>query len=463
MLFNSYPFIFIFLPISLLGYFALHRLKQKTVAQAWLALSSIFFYGWWNVQHVPLLLGSILFNYFIGRMILRAGASEAVKMKKWVLMLGLLGNILLLGYYKYRDFLILNWNELTGSQIGLLQLVLPLGISFFTFTQIAYLVDCYRGMAKSYGMIDYVLFVTFYPHLIAGPIIHHREMMPQFEEMQTKRWDWTNVSHGCFLFCIGLFKKVVIADTFAGFADIGFMNAAHFFDSWAAALSYTIQLYFDFSGYSDMAIGLALFFNVRLPQNFDSPYKARSIQDFWQRWHMTLSRYLRDYIYIPLGGNRKGTVKAIRNTIITFVIGGLWHGAGWTFIVWGLMHGLALAVHRLWNLTRYKLPGCIAWGLTFLFINVTWVVFRAENGSQAIRILKGMFGLQGIESSISLSSAGVWLAIMILLPIIYLAPNSTELNERLAFRRGTALAMAAFFVISLLFLNRITTFLYFNF
>lgn len=255
-------------------------------------------------------------------------------------MLGISGNVLLLIYYKYADFLLVNIGEAVGFEVTLLNLVLPLGISFFTFTQIAYLVDAYKGKAREYNIINYVLFVTFYPHLIAGPILHHGEMMPQFDRIRSKLWDWGNAASGVFIFCIGLFKKVVIADSVAIYANAGFDTASGFVDSWIAALSYTFQLYFDFSGYTDMAIGAALLFNIRLPQNFNSPYKALNIQDFWRRWHMTLSRFLRDYIYIPLGGNRRGEMIMLRNLMLTFLIGGLWHGAGWTFLFWGLLHGV---------------------------------------------------------------------------------------------------------------------------
>lgn len=312
--------------------------------------------------------------------------------------MGISVNLGLLGYFKYSDFFIENFNLLTDASMPLLQLTLPLAISFFTFQQIAYLVDSYRGKTAEYDFLNYAVFVTFFPQLIAGPIVHHSEMMPQF----ASRWNWVkkykNVAMGLFIFSIGLFKKVVIADSFAVWATTGFDHAPvlTLFEAWATSLSYTFQLYFDFSGYTDMAIGAALFFNIKLPINFNSPYKALDIQDFWRRWHMTLSRFLKDYVYIPLGGNRKGDLSTYTNLLITFIIAGIWHGAGWTFVFWGLLHGLALVVHRYWKQFSYSMPKVIAWLLTFNFVNIAWVFFRANTWEDAIKVLNGMAGRTGI-------------------------------------------------------------------
>ncbi|MEK8214948.1 MBOAT family O-acyltransferase [Paenibacillus sp. FSL L8-0463] len=455
MLFNSYIFMFGFLPIVLAGYFALNRIRLFKYAKLWLALSSLVFYGWWNIRYIPLILLSILFNYTLGRY-LHCGKFRPPTL----LIFGLSANLLLLGYYKYADFFITNWNGLTGWNAAPLHLLLPLGISFFTFTQIAYLVDAYRHQAREYGLVNYILFVTFFPHLIAGPILHHKEMMPQFDRLRGKLWNWNNVLKGTLLFSIGLGKKVIIADTLAGFANSGFASAAHFVDSWVAVLSYTLQLYFDFSGYTDMAIGIALLFNIVLPQNFNAPYRALSIRDFWRRWHMTLSRFLRDYIYIPLGGNRKGFWISIRNVIITFLLGGLWHGAGWMFVLWGLLHGVGQAVEKLWARRGTPLPKGIAWVLTFAFINVTWVFFRAENLTIALRLLKGMSGISGLGIS-AVSGLMRWAIVLIVILLgVILLRRKTEIQVR---SWKTVMAMALIFVISLFFFNRITPFLYFNF
>ncbi len=303
-----------------------------------------------------------------------------------------------MAYFKYADFFIENINWAFNSQYSLLNITLPLAISFFTFQQIAYLVDAYRGETKEYNFVDYCVFVTFFPQLIAGPIVHHKEMMPQFADSKNKSINYDNIAVGLFIFSIGLFKKVVIADTFSPWVHNGFdvAETLNFFEAWATSLSYTFQLYFDFSGYVDMAIGVALIFNIRLPINFNSPYKSLNIQDFWRRWHITLSRFLRDYIYIPLGGNRNGSFRTYHNLMATFIIGGIWHGAGWTFVFWGFLHGLALVIHRFWSKLGIKLNKILAWLITFNFINFAWVFFRAEEWQDAIKVLKGMVGLNGI-------------------------------------------------------------------
>jgi len=334
----------------------------------------------------------MLFNYIVGNS-LNSNFKTIKISKKVLLILGTIANLSLLGYFKYSDFFIENFNLALGSHIELLHLALPLAISFFTFQQIAYLVDSYRNETKEYDFLNYALFVTFFPQLIAGPIVHHKEMMPQFASKWNAVKNYTNITTGLFIFSIGLFKKVVLADTFAIWATNGFDKAEtlNMIEAWATSLSYTFQLYFDFSGYTDMAIGAALLFNIRLPINFNSPYKSLNIQDFWRRWHITLSRFLKDYIYIPLGGNRKGEFKTYNNLLATFLIGGIWHGAGWTFVFWGFLHGMALVIHRLYSKLNLKIPVILAWFITFNFINITWVFFRAKEFEDAIKVLKAMF------------------------------------------------------------------------
>ncbi|OMD93891.1 MBOAT family O-acyltransferase [Paenibacillus odorifer] len=459
MLFNSYPFMFGFLPIVLAGYFILNRLRLTLCAKVWLTLASLVFYGYWNIKYVPLILLSILFNYVMGHFI----HSTTAKLRRSLLIFSLSTNILLLGYYKYTDFFIENWNEVTASNLSLHHLILPLGISFFTFTQIAYLVDVYRNQAREYNLLNYTLFVAFFPHLISGPILHHKDMMPQFDKLRNKVWNWNNIQKGTLFFSIGLGKKVILADTLAGYADNGFAAATYFVDSWVAILSYTLQIYYDFSGYTDMAIGIALLFNIHLPQNFNEPYRAISIRDFWRRWHITLSHFLRDYIYIPLGGNRKNFWISIRNVIITFLLGGFWHGAGWLFILWGLLHGVGQAVEKCWGRWGFSLPKWLSWLLTFIFVNITWVFFRAEHISQAFRLLKGMSGLNGVSLQSIESLKWAIILILILMTIILWNPLHLLNKRNFQYSWKTAFVMAFIIMFSLLFFNRITTFLYFNF
>ena len=396
MLFNSYEFIFMFLPIMFVVYFYLMSKRVVLGAKIWLVAGSLFFYSYWNITYLPLILLSMFTNYGVGLTLVN---QDRVKISsKTVLAFGIFFNLALLGYFKYTDFFLENFNGIFGSNIPLPHIILPLGISFFTFTQIAFLVDAYKKEAKEYNIFNYMLFVTYFPHLLAGPILHHKEMMPQFASVKNYVKNYRNIALGLFIFSIGLFKKVVIADNFAVWANAGFDTATtlNLIEAWATSLSYTFQLYFDFSGYTDMAIGVSLMFNIKLPINFNSPYKALSIQDFWRRWHITLSRFLRDYLYIPLGGNRKGEIRTYANLITTFLLGGLWHGAGWTFIIWGAMHGIALAIHRAWSNLGFKLNKILAWFITFNFVNIAWIFFRAKDFESAMKVLGGMFSLDNI-------------------------------------------------------------------
>jgi len=412
MLFNSYEFIFVFLPITFFIYFYLNHKRLTETSKGFLICSSLFFYSWWNIAYLPIIIASMTFNYAIGRSLHKtAGKKYSAFSKKSILIFGIVLNLALLGYFKYADFFIENINIAFDIRVEPMQLLLPLAISFFTFQQIAYLVDSYRQETKEYSFLNYALFVTFFPQLIAGPIVHHKEMMPQFTKISNKVKNYRNIALGLFIFSVGLFKKVVIADTFAIWAIQGFDIATtlNLFEAWATSLSYTFQLYFDFSGYTDMAIGLALLFNIRLPINFNSPYKATNIQDFWKRWHMTLSRFLRDYVYIPLGGNRKGEFRTYNNLMATFVIGGLWHGAGWTFIFWGFLHGLALMVQRFWSKLGFKLWTWLAWLITFNFINIAWIFFRAKEWDDAIKVLGSMFNFSEKINIYFLDKISMWL------------------------------------------------------
>ncbi|HIP11231.1 MAG TPA: MBOAT family protein [Arcobacter sp.] len=468
MLFNSVEYIFIFLPIVFFIYYYLNEKRLLTASKAFLVFASLFFYSWWNVAYLPLILISMLFNYTIGNSFVK---NKNISNKS-ILIFGVIANLSLLGYFKYADFFIENINQVSNNDISLLHLALPLAISFFTFQQIAYLVDSYRGETKEYDFLNYAIFVTFFPQLIAGPIVHHKEMMPQFANIKNKVKNYKNIATGLFIFSMGLFKKVIIADHFAKVANMGYQNTEilNIAEAWATSLSYTFQLYFDFSGYTDMAIGAALLFNIKLPINFNSPYKALSIQDFWRRWHMTLSRFLRDYIYIPLGGNRKGNISTYYNLMATFILGGLWHGAGWTFIFWGFLHGFALIVHRSWNTLGFKMNKILAWFITFNFINLTWVFFRAENFSSATELIKNMFNIYSIElltkENLLLhidSKPKVFLIILLAILLVSVGKNSNYFIEKFKPNKIYLFSFLMMFLIATLNLNKYQIFLYFNF
>jgi D-alanyl-lipoteichoic acid acyltransferase DltB (MBOAT superfamily) len=467
MLFNSYHFIFLFLPITLAGFFWIGRLGHEA-AILWLVAASLFFYGWWNPIYLWLIVISMLVNFSIGSLLGHAHTIQRRRVARWWLTIGVVFNLALLGWFKYANFAVDTINAAAGTDFHLHTIILPLAISFFTFQQIAYLVDAYQGATREYRLTHYLLFVTFFPQLIAGPIVHHKEMLPQFMRRGTLRPHWDNLAVGGTIFAIGLFKKVVLADGIAQYATPVFDAAAGgaaltLFEAWGGALAYTFQLYFDFSGYSDMAIGGARLFGIRLPLNFHSPYKATSIVEFWRRWHMTLSRFLRDYLYIPLGGNRQGPAARYRNLMLTMLLGGLWHGAGWTFALWGGLHGLYLIVNHAWHRISARLPlgwispaagRLLGWALTFLAVVIGWVFFRAADLDAALAVLKGMAGLNGvaIPNAIAarlgdlwtvLSGWGVqsylgggnvfmmtWLWVLALLPIAILAPNSQQIMAR---------------------------------
>jgi len=485
MLFNSQEFIFVFLPISFFIYFFLLNKRLIIGAKGFLVFSSLFFYSWWNIAYLPLILVSMLFNYIVGNS-LNGNFSKVRVSKRTLLTIGIIANLSLLGYFKYMDFFIENFNGIFNGNIPLLHLALPLAISFFTFQQIAYLVDSYKEETGEYDFLNYALFVTFFPQLIAGPIVHHKEMMPQFASKWNLVKNYKNIAIGMFIFSVGLFKKVIIADQFATWATPGFDTATTLtlLEGWVTSLSYTFQLYFDFSGYTDMAIGAALLFNIKLPINFNSPYKARDIQDFWRRWHITLSRFLRDYIYIPLGGNRKGSFRTYNNLMATFILGGFWHGAGWTFLFWGFLHGAALAIHRGWQNLGFKMNGILAWFITFNFVNIAWIFFRAKEWDDAIKVLKAMFGMSGIVFSskyaeklsflqdygvefgawlphINGNKSGTWLIGAFF--VVLLAKNSMQLRVSFRPNKWYLLFSITIMIYAISNMNKLSEFLYFNF
>jgi D-alanyl-lipoteichoic acid acyltransferase DltB (MBOAT superfamily) len=464
LLFNSYTFLLVFLPIALLGWHALRRAPFRVVL-GWLVMVSFVFYGVWNPdpkhpwspQYVLLILGSCVFNYLLGRQLSRlhreggdscppdrrGDRSLATPHGKLLLTAGVTANLALLGYFKYAGFLAGIAKSLTGWPTTVPEIILPLAISFFTFLQIAYLVDAYRGETEEYHFTDYLLFVTFFPHLIAGPLIHHREMMPQFRK---RHHGWhRDFPVGLGIFLCGLFKKVVIADNLARIATPVFGLAAAdgrdptMAEAWVGAVAYALQLYFDFSGYSDMALGAARLFGIRFPLNFHSPYKADSIVEFWRRWHMTLSRFLRDYLYIPLGGNRKGPSRRYVNLFLTMLLGGIWHGAGWTFVMWGALHGTYLCLNHAWLGLRKKLawpalPKPLAIAVTFLAVLVGWVYFRAHDFASANRMLASMTGLNGFDGwpdkAARVVASAEPLKLLPALIGVWLFPNTQEIFAR---------------------------------
>jgi D-alanyl-lipoteichoic acid acyltransferase DltB (MBOAT superfamily) len=518
MLFNSHVFIFLFLPITLLIFFAIGHHGLQKLAIAWLIVASLFFYAWWNPVYLSLLVASILCNYALGWWLNR-------KRTKMLLILGIMANLALLGYYKYANFFLDNLNYFAATNYPVETILLPLAISFFTFQQIAYLVDSYHGNTQTYHFLHYGLFVTFFPQLIAGPIVYHREIFPQITNSTFARYQPDNLSIGLTIFFAGLFKKVVLADNIALFATPVFEaaeqgTALSLLEAWGGVLAYTFQLYFDFSGYSDMAVGLARMFGIVLPINFYSPYKSVNIIEFWQRWHITLSRFLRDYLYIPLGGNRKSIPRRFSNLILTMFLGGLWHGAGWTFVLWGLLHGIYLVINHFWRLVRKRLKpkGGIqkkrilsGWGrmlsisLTFIAVTIAWVLFRAESLEGAIAVYKGMLGMNGLVIpneylvilgsyssaiqawGITFGEVGLFdtkqlIGLLLLFAIVWLMPNIYQMMEqfkpviltypnlilqpswlRWQPTRRWATAFAVIAAIAILSLTRISEFLYFQF
>ncbi len=484
MLFNSYEFIFAFLPVSVLIFILCQCSGNRRLTSSWLVFCSLFFYAWWNSSYLPLILLSIFINFNLARSMRLLNKMKRLRSSKLVLIAGISLNLLLLGYFKYADFFIGNMRFIVNIEHTSLNIILPLAISFFTFQQITYLVDTYKKQVQPHGLLDYMLFVTFFPQLIAGPIVHHKEMMPQFSSPLFLTPNTLNICKGLSIFSLGLFKKVIIADHFALLANPVFDQAVisplpNAVVAWTGAISYTLQLYFDFSGYSDMAIGLALIFGITLPFNFNSPYKAASIIEFWRRWHMTLSRFLKEYIYIPLGGNRKGYFRRLINVVITMLLGGLWHGAGWTYVLWGLMHGFYLVINHLWRSlippTPYflrRVSSFLGQALTFIAIIFAWVVFRSENLQAASNIITHMIKVSPDQFTQPLQNAPSLLAGLLL---IWLAPNSNEIFSKKRVPRplntnfqwlpnlSSAILFSLLSFTAILYLARAQEFLYFQF
>ena len=422
-------------------------------------------------------------NYFIGQKL--SNNKYNIIQRKMLLIIGVVFNLGGLGYFKYYDFFVSNINSLLGTNFTLLHILLPLGISFFTFQQLSFIVDSYKRYDLTYDFLDYCLFVTFFPQLIAGPIVLPTEMLPQFEAEENKKINWENMNKGLYIFSIGLAKKVIIADTIANFANAGFdmMDKLNFIEAWLTSISYTLQLYFDFSGYCDMAIGIGLMFNIILPANFNSPYKSTNIQEFWKRWHMTLGRFMTNYLYIPLGGNRKGEVKTLRNLFIVFLASGIWHGAGWNFIIWGMLHGICIVIHRVWKNSGRKLNKLVGWFITINLVNIFWVFFRAQTVTDAMKVIKGMFDVKSfyyivvnfnkvgevtkfyreIISETTYLGNKMDILVLLISIIIIFEKNTQKKLARFESKYKYLVITLINLILGLLLIERIKVFLYFNF
>ena len=494
MLFNSFPFIFAFLPITLIGYELLRRRGLRRATHIWLIVASCVFYAYWNAAFLALLFVSIVVNFGIGRK-LQTIARERGTPSRALLIVGLVWNLSLLGYFKYANFFIDNIDAAFGMHIEIARVILPIGISFFTFQKIAFLVDSYTDKVAQHDFVDFCLFVMFFPQLIAGPIVHFSEVIPQFSRTSGPP-TVDRVAIGITVFAMGLAKKVIIADAFAVHASVVFAAVAggyapNLIEAWLGTLCYTLQIYFDFSGYSDMAIGLGWMFGIRLPINFASPYKAQSIAEFWQRWHITLSRFLRDYLYIPLGGNRRGQTRHRVNLTITMLLGGIWHGAAWTFLLWGALHGAMLVIHRVWEQSRYgarhALRPALAHALTFLCVVLAWVPFRAADFATTFAVYRGLFGFNGVAGTAFVIDKPIVAAILAIVALVgvWRLPNTYEWLgtaspglstegypatfaapiERFAWRpdRRHGLAFALLLFTCFVKLNDVSPFIYFQF
>ena len=487
MLFNSYIFIFLFLPLTLAGYYGLNLTGKYKASLFFLTGMSFWFCGYTNIFYLLVLAVSIFLNYGTAALI------TALKKALWrrcLLWFGILANLGLLFTFKYYDFFIENINGAFKADLPLLHLILPLGISFYTFQQLSYVIDSYQGCRDRYSLLEYAAYAAFFPKLIQGPIAGHGELISQFRDSSKKQPDFAALSRGLYSFCLGLAKKVLVADTLSvivnqGYGDIGGLNSL---SAAMVMVCYSLQIYFDFSGYCDMAFGMSLMMNIDLPLNFNSPYKAQSVSDFWDRWHMTLTRFFTRYVYIPLGGNRKGTARTYLNIMTVFLLSGLWHGANWTFILWGAMHGMASVIERAAKLDKRRVPGILKTAFTFLFVTFAWSLFRADSLSDALllwnRLLHGEIGplyqpftdafreLTEISLLYRAGLGGVmnrfpWLMLTLFaggaLLSCFFMKNTQEKTKQMSFSWKKCFSAAFLMLWSVVSLSRITEFIYFNF
>ncbi len=466
MLFNSYEFLFVLLPLTLAGYFLLF---PKPWRHAWLTLCSLVFYGWWDYRYCGLLLLAITIDYMAGGRI--AAATDPARKKRWLLV-SICSDMGMLGFFKYFDLGARTVNAamgLLGAEhpvIPLLHLVLPVGISFYTFQSMSYSIDIYRGNARpARSFIDFACYVSLFPQLVAGPIVRYHELDNQLRQ---RTHTWAKAGAGITLFVLGLAKKVLLADGVAPIADWGFAQSTiGFAGAWSSLLAYTCQIYFDFSGYSDMAVGLGLMLGFQFPQNFNSPYQSLSITEFWRRWHISLSSWLRDYLYVTLGGNRKGPVRTYINLFLTMLLGGLWHGANWTFVIWGAYHGVLLAMERM-NHKRslgWWLPRPLQMGFTFMLVMVGWLLFRAPSLDVFARLARGMSGFNGWGSAYAFADAGAlqWGILLFSLILVFAARNTWEVRWQPSRRLALGLALLFLVCVAVFLVNTSSPFLYFQF
>ncbi len=426
MLFNSYEFLLLFLPITFFVYFYLNSKKQIVISKIFLVVASLFFYSWWNPIYLPLILASMIFNFFVGQKLNK-------KSTKNMLIFGIVGNVGLLGYFKYTDFFIENFNWAFNKDVELLHLALPIAISYFTFQQIAFLVDSYRGETKEYNFLNYALFITFFPQLLMGPIIHHKDMIPQFQTKWKSLIKWENVALGLFIFAIGLAKKTLIGDPLTDYAQYAFNNAQKLsmIEAWYASTSYVLSYYFDLSGYADMAIGIGKMFNIDIPKNFNSPYKARNFADYWKRWHITLSKFLGDYIYKSLGGNKTIIWIMYLNIMITFFVSGFWHGAGWNFVVWGLLNGIFVVMAHMMKKANLQMNYYLAWSLMFFGLILTRILFVANDFNDAWYVTLTLFDISNLRFT-NLFYTDIYLQSFYIILALFLAlgcKNSMEISQ----------------------------------
>ena len=475
MIFSTYRFIFLFLPVTFSVYFILNRLRFFSLSKIWLVTASLYFYSQGSPAFFPFFLASITGNYIVGTAMLKPEGVSSLQ-KKLLLFIGIMGNVALLGYYKYTDFFIENYNAMTGSRVPLKHIVLPIGISFFTFQLIAFLVDCYRHEMKQYNFINYLLFITFFPQLIVGPIIHHSEVVPQFEDQSNLKLNFDNIALGLFLFSIGCAKKILLADPMTTDAEKFFNNVSAnstLIMSWMSSFEYTVSYYFDLSGYADMAIGLGWMFNIRIPENFNSPYKARNFQDYWKRWHMTLSRFLGAYIFRSVYKKDVFWRNYYVATMVTFFVSGFWHGAGWTFVVWGIFNGILVCIASWMARRNLSLPAVLAYPLTALGVVLARVLFVSGSFTDAWNVYKGMVNFSSLGTSLSEIAGNIWhyvrwhkaigLRLVIGLFICWFLPNSKQMAERFKPGVKTLIFAAALLLLCLINMNKVVQFLYFQF
>ena len=499
MLFNSYIFIFLFLPLALLGWYGLNRFKLHKVSQVFLAAMSLWFYAYFEIRYLLIIVASCVVNYLFSLCVTKLDCKRKLY-RRILLIAGCTLNLGILGYFKYYDFILENLNGAFGTEFALKNILLPLGISFFTFQQLSFVIDRCRGTAPHYGFLEYINFVTFFPQLIAGPIVLHSEIIPQFRDLEKRRLNAKNFADGIVYFVIGLGKKVLLADTLAIIVNFGF-GRIPWLDTTSAivvALAFTFELYFDFSGYCDMAIGIGKMFNIDIPDNFNSPYKSKSVKEFWRRWHMTLGRFFTTYVYIPLGGSRQGKIKMVINTMIVFLLSGLWHGANWTFVLWGLLHGIAVAVNGLFAGKKEKIfagktltyiRAFLSRVVTFMYVCLTFVFFRSDSVADGIQFMKEIFRFEShgdivlVARKLELAETyivtkllsmrapqyldwvylgSLWFLILISF-IIIMRKRTGDIVDNCRYNGGFCLKLSLIFVWSVISLSGVSTFLYFNF